>query len=223
MASVQTLSGKVWKTRHVVVAVPPTVSNKIHYTPPLPWQRIQLNTLAASGLVMKILIEYPKKIWDTAVNSISMESGRMTGCMDSTDPRSDKAVLICLASGEQYDLWANLTSKAARDEAVVQETGKLWGEEAAKTALSINYGDWPANPWIQGGYGTHMEPNAWTRYGPFLVEPHGAVQWASAEATPRWSGYFEGAIISGKIAATNVLSDKKGKLAPKIPSGDYNP
>lgn len=66
------------------------------------------------------------------------------------------------------------------------------------------------------------QPNAWTRYGRALTEPHGAVQWAFAETSHKWVGYFEGSIITGKRAAQNILDGKKGKLAPKISSGDFS-
>jgi len=225
-ARVQTASGKVLRTSNVVVAVPPAVSGMISYNPPLSWQRMQLNQLSNQGRGMKIMIEAPKKIWDTAVFLASIDSSLFSACFDSTDPRSkeagsDKAVAICLVMGEVYDKWSNLTTLQAREDAVKREMAKWCGEEAS-SITSIHFGDWPANPWVQGGYGMHWAPGTWSRFGPAMVEPHGAIQWASSEIAMNWHGYFEGAIRTGKQAAENIRAGKKGKLIPKIPSGDYN-
>ncbi|EUA44665.1 flavin containing amine oxidoreductase family protein [Mycobacteroides abscessus 21] len=45
----------------------------------------------------------------------------------------------------------------------------------------------------------------WTQYGRALAAPVGRIHWAGAEVSHVWNGYMEGAILSGRQAAEEVL------------------
>merc|ERR1740139_1967380 len=61
------------------------------------------------GTVVKVLVEYPKKWWKTAMQLSDPGSSMLTFCADSTDHRAEnynKSVMVCLICADQYDLYA---------------------------------------------------------------------------------------------------------------------
>lgn len=225
-ATVLTLQGKVYTAKDVVVAVPPAVSGKIKYDPPLPYNRQQLHTKIPMGTIVKILLIYAEAFW---VNSSTIsqhqawmiankKAGMLSVIADSSDPLSDVAHLVILITGSQADQYAALSTEEQRKDAVLSELATVVGDKAL-SPLAFYVGDWVANPWVSGSYG-YVGLDGWTRWGSGLVEPHGCIQWASTETAREWSGYFEGAILSGKEAARKVVEGEKGADPSKIPSAD---
>ena len=49
-----------------------------------------------------------------------------------------------------------------------------------------------------------MTPGTWASVGQVWREPVGNVVWAGTESSPRWAGYYEGAIQAGMDAAQTV-------------------
>jgi monoamine oxidase len=54
-----------------------------------------------------------------------------------------------------------------------------------------------------GSWTSHARLAAGTEGGPAPAS-HGRVCWAGTEVSPRWPGYFEGAIEAGELAASTV-------------------
>lgn len=224
-AIVTTSRGKSMSASNVVVAISPYLSGRILYDPPLPWKRDQLNQHTPMGTVVKVLVEYPKKWWKTAMQVSDAGSSMLTFCADSTDHRAenyDKSVMVCLICADQYDLYAKHLNLEERKQAVLKDLAKVFGAEEMLEPLSFSIGDWPANPHVQGAYAAYWPPQAWTRFGPALLEPHGVIQWAGTEAALKWNGYLEGAISAGQRAARQVVEGRTGKLEPKLLSDDYD-
>ena len=61
---VQTLSGRIYVCRKVVLAMPPIMQNKIHFYPPLPPLRNQLIQRQPMGAVIKFIIYYDQRFWN---------------------------------------------------------------------------------------------------------------------------------------------------------------
>lgn len=60
---IKTVSGKEYHSRYIIMALPPAVQQKIHYNPPLPAMRNQLNQRAPMGSVLKCIVYYDKRFW----------------------------------------------------------------------------------------------------------------------------------------------------------------
>ena len=73
--------------------------------------------------------------------------------------------------------------------------------------------DWPAEPWTGGGYAAFMPPGVWTGYGDALVAPIGRIYWAGTEMAERWSGFFEGALLTGEASAQAILVNLQDALS----------
>merc|ERR1719491_374781 len=206
-ATVYTQAGKKYTAKNVVVATSPYISGNINYDPPLSWERHQLNQHKPMGTVAKILLQYEERLWEGSGSMVTgKEEGMLSFCLDSTDSRSEaKAVYVCLITGKQYDQFAKSgETNDERIDAVLQELSQTLGAKAL-SPLSVDVGNWPVNPFIQGSYSSYWPPQAWTRFGSALLRPEGVIQWCSTEHALKWHGYFEGAIESGMRAAKNVI------------------
>ena len=64
--------------------------------------------------------------------------------------------------------------------------------------------DWGAERFTGGCHGAHFAPGVWTANGPLLAQDEGVLHWAGAEYASRFNGYLEGAVRSGREAATRV-------------------
>ncbi|WP_100482292.1 flavin monoamine oxidase family protein [Mycobacteroides abscessus] len=87
---------------------------------------------------------------------------------------------------------------------VIDALVKYFGPQAAKP-FDIVEQDWTAEEFTPGCYGGRLGAGVWTQYGRALAAPVGRIHWAGAEVSHVWNGYMEGAILSGRQAAEEVL------------------
>ncbi|KAG9497311.1 hypothetical protein J7337_012106 [Fusarium musae] len=66
---------------------------------------------------------------------------------------------------------------------------------------------WDNEEYSRGGHHVIFPPNVWTQFGPAVTKPIGGIHWAGTEASPYWSGFIEGAVRAGEIAAKNILDE----------------
>jgi len=206
VAHVQTMAGKVYHAKHVVVAMGPYMSGRIDYSPPLPWQRLHLNQHTSMATVAKILVQYSTPFWrdDLGIAFVTMDDGPVGWCHDTSHPDYPEGTLGCFADQGKYDLLQQLPDDEAKKTAVLQMLAKYLGK-AALTPVYFHIVDWPAEPWAQGGFGSYLGIQTWERFGPALVEPHGVIQWAGDVTSSKWAAWFEGGALSGKRAAQNII------------------
>lgn len=60
---VKTLSGEIYEAKYVIMAIPPVVQQKIHFSPPLPTMRNQLLQRTPMGSVIKCIVYYERAFW----------------------------------------------------------------------------------------------------------------------------------------------------------------
>lgn len=60
---IRTVNGEEFQCRHVIMATPPAVQQKIHYQPALPPLRNQLIQRAPMGAIMKCILYYERTFW----------------------------------------------------------------------------------------------------------------------------------------------------------------
>ena len=80
-------------------------------------------------------------------------------------------------------------------------------DERSNHPLSVVEGDWPAMPFIGGGYAGVPAIGSITKYKQYrstLATCVGNVHFAGTETCNEWAGYIEGAMLSGEIVADEV-------------------
>jgi monoamine oxidase len=211
-AGVEVTTGKnSYKARFVIVAMPPYLSGRINYDPPLPAIRQQLTQRFPMGTLAKILISYESPFWrEKGLAGVGMGNSKWIELFaDSSDPRSGKGVIATFVMGDRYHRWQVLTETERRS-AILSDLAAYLGEQAL-LPTSFDVLDWPANPWVGGGYAAFLPPGVWTNFGDAIASPVGRIHWAGTEIAERWPGFFDGAVRTGEAAAEAVIGSLQGE------------
>lgn len=207
---------KEYSARYVVVAMPPHLSGRIVYHPPLPRMRNQLVDRAPMGTTVKVLAFYERPLWRTSPNvsrcvtfaldphAFTARGDRSVDSVYDVSPPGGPGVLASF-------LWADdaLEVMAQSPEVVRQTVLSAFADyldcpEVATQAIAFHAVDWPSEQYIGGAFTAYLPPGVWTSYGRALNEPVGRIHWAGTENSPTWPGFYEGAVTSGEEAARMV-------------------
>lgn len=192
--------------RYCVVAIPPALSARIHYSPTLPTLRDHLSQRMPMGSVIKCVAAYERPFWrDRGLSGEGFsEIAPLSITFDDSPEDASQGALVGFILGDQARKWTN-ADEGARKQAVLESLVRMFGEEAGRP---IEYADkdWPAEEWSRGCYEGLMAPGVMTAYGRALREPCGRIHWAGTETAMEWAGYMDGALESGERAAHEVLN-----------------
>jgi monoamine oxidase len=192
--------------RTTVVAIPPTLTARIAFDPPLSAARDQLVQRMPQGTVAKCMAVYDEPFWrEEGLSGQALSDVGPTRIMfDNSPPSGRPGVLLGFLEGRtarELGAW----SPEARRAAVVEGFARVFGPRAARPEAYVEH-LWADEVWTRGCYGCYLPPGAWTAHGWALRRPEGRVFWAGAETSTVWAGYMDGAVRSGERAAREVLA-----------------
>lgn len=193
--------GEVVEARVVVVAIPPVLRLGIHFTPPLPPAWMALLQRSPMGGMVKVLALYPEAFWrEEGLSGLGIGDLPLLGLTaDSSPPGGRPGILASFIAADSAARWQRRDSQT-REAMVLADLAAYWGPKAA-TPSQLILRNWNEEPWSQGAFTSFLSPGTWCAHGQIWQQPHGRVIWAGTEASPRWPGYFEGAIEAGLAAA----------------------
>lgn len=206
--------GQCQRARLVIVAVPPPLRLAIRFEPPLPAAQRALLQRSPMGGMTKILATYARPFWrERGLNGLGIgDRPALELTADSGPPEGQPAVLASFLAGERA-LRLGALPAAERRRLILADLAAYWGPEAA-TPRDLVEQPWAEEPWSSGAFTSFLSPGSWS--GPARLAAgesggpgpadHGRVLWAGSEASPRWPGYFEGAIEAGLAAATRAAA-----------------
>ncbi|PRX49961.1 monoamine oxidase [Prauserella shujinwangii] len=194
------------RASQVIVAVPPALSVRIAYDPPLPGLRDQLCQRYAQGSVIKTMAVYPEPFWraDGLSGQVTSATGPVKVCFDNSPPGSAPGVLLGFLEGNQARALGRLPVERRREQVLGCFT-RFFGPEAADPERYLERA-WAEEEWTRGCYGGYLPPGGWTGHGRALREPVGRIHWAGTETATEWNGYLDGALTAGERAADEVLA-----------------
>ena len=198
--------GATVRARRAILAIPPTLTARIAYDPPLPGHRDQLTQRIAQGTVAKCMAIYDEPFWraEGLTGQATSVQGPVRLTFDNSPPDGSPGVLLGFLEG-RFARQAGLMAPDERRAAVVGTFARLFGPRAAQPDAYVER-LWAEEEWTRGCYGCAMPTGAWTEFGPALRAPIGPLHWAGAETATVWSGYMDGAVSSGARAAAEALS-----------------
>jgi monoamine oxidase len=190
---------------YAVVAVPPALAGRITYDPPLPAWRDGLTQRTPMGSVVKCVAAYEEPFWRAAGLSgeVVDAEGPVGLVYDDSPPDGSSGALVGFALGDDGRALADAAPEERRA-AVLSAFADYFGRRAADPEA---YADraWANEAFSRGCYAGNMGPGTLSSYGDALRRPVGRLHWAGTETAEEWHGYMDGAIASGKRAATGVL------------------
>ena len=195
-----------YRARRVIVAVPPLLAGRIHYTAAMPAKRDQLTARMPMGSVIKYVAVYERAFWREAGFSgeAVSDTGITVTTFDDTSHDGRHPALVTFSDGvaaREHSHW----SSEDRQRAVLAEFVRFFGLQAARP-VAFAEKNWNDDPWSRGCYVGVAGPGTLTAFGEALREPCGRIHWSGTETATEWMGYLDGAIQSGQRAAAEVLA-----------------
>ncbi|MFL6085380.1 MAG: flavin monoamine oxidase family protein [Mycobacterium sp.] len=185
----------------VVVAVPPAHRAGIAFHPSLPPEYDKLTEHWPQGNLSKAYAAYETPFWRT--NGCSGEAlsdeGPVFITFDVSPSDAGPGILLGFTDARTFD---PLPAEQRRAR-VLEGFVTLFGDAANNP---IDYVDhcWGTEEFAPGGPTAAVPPGSWTTYGPWLRKPVDGIFWAGTETADEWTGFFDGAVRSGKRAADEV-------------------
>jgi monoamine oxidase len=193
---------RIWRARHVVVAVPPTAYGSIRFTPALPATIATAAQAFAPGIVLKYLLSYDHPFWLAAGCNGTGQFVEPPGVYFAAASLPDSPRLIGFVGGPTATEWSRHTDEQ-RQAAIVHHAALAFGEAAERPEAVLEC-LWAPDEWGGGGY-----CNVQVRHSPFAAETLAAglprLTFAGTELATRFPGYVEGAITAGRAAGAQVL------------------
>jgi monoamine oxidase len=193
-----------FEAQTVLVAVPPVMASRIHYSPALPALLTRALEAWRSGTVIKVQLRYERAFWrDQGLSGMVMwrDLHGLFTCDASSD--AGRPSLLVFIGGLLALRWRALGEAGLRQELIARLTAALGPEAAAFIAMTPR--DWTGDSWSGGGYSDLILDQDARDAEPVLRAGNGRVQFASSELSPSFPGYVEGAIVTGQIAARKIM------------------
>jgi monoamine oxidase len=190
-----------------IVAVPPALSGRIRFSPPLPADRDHLTQRIPNGYTTKCMAVYDRPFWrdDGLTGQAQSDAGPESFTFDVSPPEGAPGILVSFLEGEQARALARESAEERRRR-VLASLARLFGPRAASPTDYFEM-DWSLEEWTRGCPVAYLPPGAWTQVGHALRAPVGRIHWAGSETSAIWNGYMDGAVRSGERAAREALED----------------
>ncbi|TPQ15633.1 flavin monoamine oxidase family protein [Streptomyces sporangiiformans] len=206
--TVRTDSG-AWTCRRVVVAVPPALAARIHWSPLLPPEQDALFSRLTFGRLMKCEAVYDEPFWrgdGLSGQGVFRAGSSVCSMFDNSPPSGKPGVLMGFLGGRQWRAWAHRPAHERRG-AVLRAFAQVVGRGALRPADYFEQ-DWTTEGWTRGGPTAIAAPGVLTDLGAWRDRPFGRVHWAGAEHADYWNGYMDGAVRSGRDTARAVIEQE---------------
>ena len=199
---VEVKEGKKYQADAVVLAIPPTVWDRIEFLPTLS-EGLRPNL----GPAMKILAEVSRPFWKEVglnPNSLTDLEVGMTW-QGNALPSTRDANLACLvgfSGGKSAHDLLKLSEQGRKDRfaEIVENLFPGYKKHARKVAVSA----WPDDPWTKAGYSTPTLGQVTTVYPKLMAGVQDRLFFAGEHTHLAFHGYMEGALQSGVRAAKQV-------------------
>jgi monoamine oxidase len=201
-----TRAGLQVQAKRAIVAIPPTLAGRIEYSPTLPPERDQLTQRLPQGTLVKVTAVYDRPFWrDAGLNGTAVSyTGPANVTFDDSPPDGSLGVIFGFVGGDEARRFMRRSS-ASRRAAVLANFTTYFGPQAAHPR-SYFESNWTTEEWTRGCPVAIAGPGTLLAYGPALRRPVGRIHWAGTETSTYWNGYMDGAVRSGKRAASEVLA-----------------
>ena len=194
-----------YKTRRVVVTIPPALQSRIDFQPLLPAQRAQLIQRMPMGSVWKCYAIYEKPFWrNQGLNGLAATpDGHVSVTFDNSPKDGSQGVMMGFVLGNQAKEFSALSDED-RKLSALHSFATFFGSEALKPIRYLDH-SFMNEEWSRGCYAGLMGPGVWTTLGHVLREPVDRIHWAGTETSDIWNGYIDGAVRSGERVAKEVM------------------
>jgi monoamine oxidase len=203
--------GRTIECDDVVVTVPPSVWNKIKFSPGIP---AALNP--QMGVNLKWLAHLKKRVWlDSELSQYALTTGFISQTWDGTnEQQGDENVSFhCFSGGSAANKSLAIPRKEV-EAAYLKELETIYPGITENFVKSM-YMDWPRDAWAMASY-SFPAPGQVTTVGPMLYKGMSPIHFAGEHCSYAFVGYMEGGLHSGTSLARRIAK-RDGLNVPEIP------
>jgi monoamine oxidase len=199
-------SGQTVEADDVILAVPPSIWNKIGFDPAL---RVEL--APQMGTNVKYLIAVKSPFWQAAQLAPDwLSDGPVNMLWFQTDGQKGPGASLCAFSGGASAEMCREWTPTERRGRYIKELSKAYTGLAANF-VKDRFMDWPGDAWTRASY-SFPAPGQVTVQGPLLREGVGGrLHFAGEHTCYAFVGYMEGALNSG-VAIAKRLATRDGMV-----------
>lgn len=195
-----------YSTRKIILSVPPPLLAKIRFTPELPVEKRRLLERYAMGHVGKCFMIYGKPFWREKGFSgqvVSDKNSPFQTLFDCSPFDGKFGIVMGFTIGNRAKSYF-LQNEMERKSKMQEILEVYFGPEAKHP---VNYLDYTMSDetWSSGCYAGLMPTGAWTGFRDAYRKPADPFYFAGTEASTRWNGYIEGAVLAGEAASHQVI------------------
>ncbi|GAB1598590.1 probable flavin-containing monoamine oxidase A [Argonauta hians] len=199
--------------RHVILAIPPHLTAKIHFSPDLPSTKQTILKNVPLAFIIKFCITYEEAFWRKNSSNKSKygfqsmisepEHGAIGVVYDGTSAKGNPA-LIGFVSANRGSVGEE---KNPEDRQVILlNILQTYLGQNVRNFLDFQQKDWSMEPYNGGCFLKCIIPGSTRYFNEELREPFDRVHFAGTETATVWCGFMNGAIQSGFRAAREVLA-----------------
>jgi monoamine oxidase len=209
-AVVKLANGDTHGAEHIVLAVPPTVWNRIEFIP-----RLDPKLKPSMGQNVKFVMSFGEKFWNHNHLSPNYSAdGPVDLTWESTDHQVGPGVAVVAFSGARDAQTCRGWTPTKRFEKYISTLGRAYNG-IRESLIDCRYFDWPSDPWVRASY-AFPAPGEITSIGRELRAGIGPLHFAGEHTCYAFIGYMEGALQSG-IAAAEKIARSHGVLSAAPP------
>jgi monoamine oxidase len=195
--------------RRAILALSPTLTATVEYSPALPEARQLLCRHMPMGAVTKVHALFDTPFWrDEGLNGqMVADDGAMSSSFDDSPEDGSHGAIVGFIAGDDCRRMEGAGPEGRRH-AVLHDLKRAFGPQASHP-IEVVEQHWPGEPFTTGGPVAISAPGALSAWGTALRDPVGPLHWAGTETATTWCGYLDGAISSGLRAADEVMAELK--------------
>ncbi|XP_066267398.1 amine oxidase [flavin-containing] B-like isoform X4 [Branchiostoma lanceolatum] len=206
VAMVTTHSGKQYRAKYIISAVPPPLLHRILFEPPLPDMKIQMVQRMPMGSIIKTNTFYNTAFWKEKgfCGSALSDKGPVNYCMDDTKPDGTHPAIMGFILSTHAREYCEMSTEQ-RKQAVCKHYAEVF--QCPEFLHPVNYVEqnWMAETFSGGCYAATLGPGVMTSFGRELRKPFCRMYFAGTETAVKWAGYMDGAVEAGERAAREVM------------------
>jgi monoamine oxidase len=193
------------RAKYVVVAIPPTLAQRVDYDPVLPSDRDGLTQRSPQGTLIKVEAFFDKPWWrDNGLTGAAVSTVGPAKTTFDVSPKDGKiGGLLGFVGGDEARKYTG-RPKALEHAVLANFATYFNGGKKIPAPTSVVVQDWSREQWTRGCPVAIMGPGTLSEYGPHVARPVGRIHWAGTETSTYWHGYMDGAVRSGDRAAAEV-------------------
>ena len=192
-----------------ICTVPARTLDKISFDPPLPPAHSAAAEKLQYARIIKNCVLFSERFWGPEDFSLVSDVTSHYYFHSTRTQPGQQGILCSYAIGEKADVLAAQNAQR-RSEIITRDLLPL-NERAPALALNIQSIAWQRDVYTQGAYAFYR-PGQWFTLRPVLQRPHGKVLFAG-EHLADWQGFMEGAVVTGEMAAQELIGRTKARRA----------